>query len=195
MSSVPYEKGADASVEERAAFLSPPPRSGEFSPFAEKIILEALVWLCSIVVFATCADMSKSKASEGCRRCNCGGRCIASLVMGLLSFFLLSALLGRHILVACNKMNSSSWFSSAREKHLMMFLALWWAIIAAVASAYDDIESTFPVLAFVFSWAAFFGCVVGSYKAYHSEKEEMKGIAYTRQLNIQAAEDEEYANF
>lgn len=189
MASTLPEKSDDNALEERAAFLSAPPRSGEFSPYAQKLGTQAFVWLCSIVVFGSAANFNFEVEGK------CLGLCRFSIAAGAVSFSCLTLLLIGHILVGTRKLDRSSWLSSDTEKRFMTILAFWWAIASATASAISNKEPYRPTLPFVFSWLAFFGSMVASYKAYHASKEEMKSLSYTRQLNLEAAEEEEYANF
>lgn len=84
----------------------------------------------------------------------------------------------------------------------MIFLSIWWGIGVAFLSALEPspINDKEPVphasnVGIIFGWLAFFGSIIGAYKAYHAGKEEQRSLHYARVMSIQATEDEEYANF
>lgn len=189
------EKGR-ALHEEKTAFLSSAPRSGELSPFAQKVAAEVFVWVASIVVFAGAINFPLANDLE---RTSLNQFAIATCVI---SFIISSSILFGQFLSITNRVGRSGWFSEASEKKSMVFLALWWAIGVAFLSALEPhpFLKTLPVphttgVAIMFGWLAFFASIFGAYKAYHAEKEEQRSLHYAQAMSIQAAEDEEFANF
>lgn len=180
---------------ERSPFLSPPPRSGQLSPHAQKIAAEVVIWLASVVVFGSTANFAT--VTERCRPL-----CRFAIVTGVFSCFLTTAILGGHCLTWSSRVSKNSWMSSSAELSYMIALVVWWTVGVSTLSAYGgngDIK--FPVphtshLAIAFGWLAFFSSIFGAYKAYHAQKEEQKILIYQQNLSLQQAEEEEeYANF
>lgn len=188
----PLEAGGQA---ERSPFLSGPPRSGELSPFAQKLAAQCFIWLASIVVFGSTADFAA-------KRNQCGGLCRFGIATGVISFFITSAILVGHYLTWSSKVDKGSWFSSAAEKRYMFMLAIWWTAGVSCLSAFEKSQESLSIpvphtsnMAIMFGWLAFFGSIYGAYKAYHSQKEEQKSFVYAQILSMQQTEEEEYANF
>lgn len=181
-------------AEQRTPFLSGPPRSGELTPFAEKIAAQAFVWLASIVVFGSTANFASTIDV-------CESLCRFGIATGVVSFLFTSGMLLAHYLTWSNKIDKGTWFSSGAETKYMYFLLLWWTIGVACLSSLVDFKGTgIPArhtsgLAIMFGWLAFFASIYGAYKAYHSEKEEQRSLRYAQIMSLQATEEEEYANF
>eukprot|EP00174_Griffithsia_okiensis_P000694 GO256218.1.p1 GENE.GO256218.1~~GO256218.1.p1 ORF type:complete len:157 (+),score=22.04 GO256218.1:70-471(+) len=132
METTPLPEKSDGLVEERpTAFLSAAPRSGELSPFAQKLIAESFVWLCSIVVFGSTADFANGKNNI------CTALCKFAIATGVISFFIISFVLFGQYLVASSRVEKSGWFSTDSEKRFMIFLTAWWTIGAACLSALE----------------------------------------------------------
>lgn len=123
------------------------------------------------------------------------------IATGVLSFLATTVILVGHYLTWSSKVDKSSWFSAAAEKRYMFGLALWWTVGVSCLSAFGKVdEFLFPEwhtsgLAIIFGWLAFFGSIYGTYKAYHSQREEQKSLVYAQILSMQQTEEEEYANF
>lgn len=178
---------------ERSPFLSGPPRSGELSPFAQKLAAQCFIWLASIVVFGSTADFATSNN-------RCSSLCRFGIATGVLSFIATTLILVAHYLTWSSKVHKSSWFSSAAEKRIMFGLAIWWTVGVSCLSAFGKADGNTAVrhtseLAIMFGWLAFFGSIYGTYKAYHSQREEQKSLVYAQILSMQQTEEEEYANF
>lgn len=189
------EKG-EVTTEERTAFLSSAPRSGELSPFAQKVAAEVFVWIASIVVFGATIDFP---LRNDLNRTPLNNFAIATSVI---SFIISSSIVAGQCLALTDRVGRSGWFSDASEKKSMMFLAFWWTIGAACLSALEPhpILKTLPVphtsgIGIMFGWLALFASIFGAYKAYHAEKEEQRSLHYAQAMSMQAAEDEEFANF
>lgn len=189
--------------DENAAFLSGPPRSGQLSLFAQKLITQCFIWLASAVVLGSTADFARDAPDS-----NCNILCILSILVGVFSFFFCTLILVGHILVWSGKIDNSKWFSpgASTEKHFMSFLTFLWVFGVSFLSAHKDVvpvegtngEEENPHttgLAIIFGWLALFAAIIGTYKAYHAQKEEMKSLRYAQILSMQATEEEEYANF
>lgn len=194
-------KTEDISLEERAAFLSGPPRSGELSPFAQKLAAQIFIWLCSLVVFGSTLEFSSDDDKE------CSKLCKFHIVTGLISFLFSSSLLISHYLTWSNKVEKTAWFSGKAELRSMVCLTVLWICGAAALSAIEkcdkdcdtgpdpELQEHARGLAIIFGWLALFACVFGSYKTYHTSKEDQKSLRYAQVMSMQAAEEEEYANF
>lgn len=192
------EEGVDLLPEEQGAFLSGAPRSGQLSPFAQKLAAESFVWLCSVVVFGNTIDFS-AKAQYSV---TCTSMCHFAIATGFISLLISSVILLGQYLAWTNKVDKSGWFSSGAEMKGMIFLSVWWAIGVAFLSALEPsrVNDRRPVphasnVSIFFGWLAFFGSIFGAYKAYHAEKEEQRSVHYAHIMSIQATEDEEFANF
>lgn len=180
----------------RDPFLSTAPRSGELSLFAQKLVAEAFVWLCSIIVVGSTVDFS-SRSKIGCT-----SLCGFGIATGVVSVLISSIILFGQYLAFTNRVDKGGWFSSVAEKKSMMFLTVWWAIGVATLSAVEphpQLRRT-PVLhtthvGILFGWLAFFVSIFGAYKAHHAGKEEQHSLHFAQVMSIQAAEDDEYANF
>lgn len=190
------EKEDDIGLEERAAFLSAAPRSGDLSPFAQKLAAQAFVWICSVVVFGSTIDYTSKDYTT------CSALCRYAIAAGILSFLFTSAMLIGQYLTWSNYIDKSSWLSPSAEKRGFILLMIWWAIGVATLSALEPspLNNRVPVahtskVAVIFGWLAFFGSIYGAYKAYHSGKEEQRSLHYAQIMSIQATEEEEYANF
>lgn len=169
------------------------PRSGELSPYAQKVACEAFVWLCSIVVFGSTADFATSSDV-------CSSLCTASIVWGVISFVFISMMLLAHVVQYKGKSEALTWYTSKSERDSMIALALWWTFGVSILSSVEKLDaggSMFHTswIAIVFGWLAFFGSIYGSYKAHHAREEEKLTLRYQESYAAQAAEDEEYANF
>lgn len=174
--------------EDRIPFLSSAPQSGELSPFAQKLVAEAFVCLCSVVVFGSTANFST--------HFTCFPLCRFSIAAGVISFLISLPLLVGQYLAWTNRIEKSAWISPNAEQKSMIFLSLWWTAGASCLSAPGRNASRHsPEIAIMFGWLALFGSIFGAYKAYHAAKEEERAMRYADIMSIQAAEDEEYANF
>lgn len=182
--------------EDRAPFLSGPARSGELSPFAQKLAAEAFVCLCSIVVFGSTADYGNHH--------ECTSLCRFAIATGVISFILSAIILVGQYLVWINRVDKTGWFSSNAEKKGMIFLSTWWVIGVAFLSALEPSRSGMSQptavehssgIGIMFGWLALFASIIASYKAYHAAKEEERSISYAREMSVRAADDEEFANF
>lgn len=182
------EKSEDIDLEERAAFLSNFPRSGVLSPFAYVLAAEAFIWLGSIVVFGSMADFAQNGLFS------CQALCKTNIAIGVLSFFFTSVLLVLHYLNWTSKTSKSTWFSPSFNMRALVTLTAWWTIGVSTLSAVR-IGPQATNLAVFFGWLTFFACIFGAYKSYHSAREEQKSLQYAQVMSIQAAEEEEYANF
>jgi hypothetical protein len=103
----------------RPAFLSGPPRSGELSPFAQKVATQAFVWLCSVIVFAATADFSRATNT-------CSSLCGYAIAAGVVSFLFSSLILVAHYLCWAGRIDRNGWFTSAAEMRFMVALVIWW---------------------------------------------------------------------
>lgn len=183
------EKSDDLDLAERAAFLSSAPRSGQLSPIAHVFAAQAFIWLCSIVVFGSMADFAENSGGS------CQSICKTNIAIGVLSFFFTSVLLVLQYLNWSNKISQSSWFSpTSFNMRALITLIAWWTIGVSTLSAVR-IPAQATGLATFFGWLAFFACIFGAYKAYHSSKEEQRSLHYAQIMSMQATEEEEYANF
>lgn len=187
-------KPEDIALDERPAFLSSAPRSGELSPYAQKIAAEAFVWLCSLVVLGATANFAAIEDK-------CTPLCRFGIATGVVSALICTALLLKHALTWFNRITKAS-LNAKTEKDIMIFITLWWTIGIACLSAYTPAaaNSRIPVLhtssvGIVFGWLAFFGSVYGSFKSWHAVKEEQKLFQYDQVRTLRAAEEEEFANF
>lgn len=181
---------------DKTAFLSSAPRSGELSPFAQKVAAEVFVWVASIVVFAGSINfpLANDLKATSLNR--------FAIATSVISFIICSSILLGQFLSMTNRVGRTGWFSEASEKKSLVFLSLWWAIGVAFLSALEPhpFVERIPVphttgVAIMFGWLAFFASIFGAYKAYHTEKEEQRSLHYAQAMSIQAAEDEEFANF
>ncbi|KAI0566067.1 hypothetical protein FGB62_12g128 [Gracilaria domingensis] len=171
------------------------PRSGEISLYAQKIVCEAFVWLCSIVVFGSTSEFANSTDV-------CSSLCKSSIAWGVVSFVMTSAMLVAHLVQWKGKTEALTWYTSQSEKHAMFALAIWWTVGVSLLSAVEQppgglggVSFHTSEIAIFFGWLAFFGSIYGSYKAHNAREEERLTLQYEENFATQAAEDEEYANF
>lgn len=199
--------------EERVAFLSDTPRSGELSPFAQKLAAEAFLLLCSIVVFGSVANYADS---AGNKQNDCSHLCKFHIGHGAISCILCLIAIVPQVLMFFNYLDNP-WASPRMERHLMMLLTFWWVFGVACLSAYENGKTDTllgvaclpnnkvrgalslgnghaPYIAVFFGWLAFFATILGAYKAYHAEREEEWSLHHAKVLSMKAAEDEPYAN-
>jgi hypothetical protein len=178
---------------EKGAFLSGPPRSGELSPFAQKVATQAFVWLASIIVFGATSDVAHASGK-------CNSLCMYGIVAGVVSFIFSSFLLVAHYMCLMGRMDRNGWFTSAAERRFMIALAMWWGPAVGGLSALlrNDVGPSPHTngVAIFFGWLAFFGSIYGAYKCYHVQQEEESYLSLHQQMTIEAENnDEEYANF
>lgn len=126
---VPNSSGDDASGLPPAGFdngtttpfLSQgPPRSGEISTFAQKLLGECFVWLSSMVVFGSTLNLRTNEIP-------CNHLCGYAIATSVISVIVTSFLLFGHWLTWSSKLDRSSWFNSNTEKNFMGFLMVWWS--------------------------------------------------------------------
>jgi hypothetical protein len=175
------------------AFLSGAPRSGEVSPYAQKVSTEAFVWLASLVVFAGTADYSRSVGT-------CNALCGYGIAVGIVSFIFASLILLAHCFVWLGRIDRNGWFTNAAEMRFMVALVIWWGPgvggLSAVNHGSSGVVYHTSGLALFFGWLAFFATIYGAYKAYHSKMEEQSYLSLHQQMSIEAENEEEhYANF
>lgn len=176
------------------AFLSGAPRSGELSPYAQKVATETFVWLASMVVFGATSDFARVRGT-------CNPLCAYGIVTGLFSFILASGLLTGHYMCWVGKMDRhNGWFTNAVEMRLMSALVIWWgAGVGGLSAVYRN--SRGPALhtsnvAIFFGWLAFFASIYGAYKAYHNKREDQSYLSLHQQMAAEAANEEDhYANY
>lgn len=180
--------------DEKAAFLSGPPRSGELSPFAQKVATQAFVWLASIIVFGATWDFSRS-----INKCN--SLCGYAIATGVVSFIFCSLMLLAHYLLMVGRIDRDGWFTNAAEMRFMIALVIWWGpgvggLSAVLRNKNIGVSPHTNGVAIFFGWLAFFASIYGAYKAYHSKMEEQSYMNHYQQMSIQAENEEEhYANF
>lgn len=141
--------------------LSPPPKSGTFSVYSQKLTALAFVWLCSVVVWGNVTNFA------GIAR-KCPLRCGFQIAFGVIAFVYVSILLALNALTECNVINRVDRFSHGVEAQFTAVLTFLWIPLVASSSTYQSPTH----IATVFSWLGFFGSIYASYKAYHSFKEE-----------------------
>lgn len=196
--------------ERTTPFLSQgPPRSGEISTFAQKLLGECFVWLCSMVVFGSTVNLLISKEGQ------CNHLCGYAIATSVISVIITSFLLFGHWLTWSSKLDRGSWFNSNTEKNFMGFLMFWWAVgvggLSAVMMEEVTTEMWKPVanavnktvgnlttttcalikvpdkvvavhasdVGIFFGWLAFFGSIYTTFKAFHTSKEEQRTLAYS----------------
>lgn len=180
-------------AEEKGAFLSGPPRSGELSPFAQKVAAEAFVWLASVIVFGAVSDFARVRGK-------CNGLCAYGIVTGVVSFIFSSLIMLAHYLCWAGRMDRNGWFTSAAERRFMFALVLWWGPgvggLSAVMRNSGGVAPHVGGVGIFFGWLAFFGSIYGAYKSYHVQQEEESYMSLHQQMTIEAEDNEdEYANF
>lgn len=188
---------ADILPENFAAYLSNPPRSGELSPYACKVAAEFFIWLASIIVFGSTIDFVNRAGLPSCTPL-----CRFGIATAVVSFIISTSILMGQCLAWTGRVERTGWFSEPSEKKSLVFLAMWWTIGAAFLSALEPspFDSRVPVphssgIGILFAWLALFASIFGAYKAYHTEKENQRNLHYAQVMSIQAAEDEEFAQF
>lgn len=144
--------------------LTPPPRSGHFSVYAQKLSAQAFVWLCFSVVWGNVANYAGARDS-------CNSNCGVQIAFAVIGWFCVSFIL----VLNCFAEKESHWrdgcFSHALEAQFTALLVLLWIPIVATASTVGDELGT-PIVATWFSWLGFLGSFYATFKAYHSFKEE-----------------------
>jgi hypothetical protein len=147
--------------------LGPPPRSGHVSVYAQKLTGLAFVWLCSIVVWGHTANIGSALRK-------CGNSCRFQIVMGVVTWLFSSVLLLFNYLCERGSMARTGFFSHGLEVQLIAVLALLWIPLVGAVSAVKKGTSGFstPTLTVWFAWLGFFASLYGTFKAYHSFKEE-----------------------
>lgn len=189
-------------------FLSQgPPRSGEISTFAQKLLGECFVWLSSMVVFGSTVNLLISNNGK------CNHLCGYAIATSIISVIVTSFLLFGHWLTWSSKLDRGSWFNSNTEKNFMGFLMVWWAFGVGGLSAVAVEEKITKVFTLVdnttkltnitkvvqcnaketldrievkhasdvgifFGWLAFFGSIYTTFKAFHTSKEEQRTLAF-----------------
>lgn len=141
--------------------LSPPPKSGTMSVYAQKLTALAFVWLCSAVVFGHVVNVAFALRT-------CAALCRWHLVLGLASWLYTSVLLALNYLTETGNMSRAGCFSHGLEVHLIFALVIPWTLGVFTVSLYGAATR----LTMWFAWFAFFGSIYATYKAYHSFKEE-----------------------
>jgi hypothetical protein len=189
----PHVAAADFDPHGGGAFLSGAPRSGVLSPFAQKVITEAFIWLASLVVFAGTADYSRSLGK-------CNALCGYGIAVGIISFIFASLILLAHYFVWLGRIDRNGWFTNAAEMRFMVALVIWWGPgvggLSAVNRGPSGVVYHTSGLALFFGWLAFFATIYGAYKAYHNKMEEQSYLSLHQQMSIEAENEEEhYANF
>lgn len=190
----PEMGGGLGTAEEKGAFLSGPPRSGELSPFAQKVATQAFVWLASIVVFGATSDVARVSGK-------CNSLCTYGVITGVVSFIFTSMIMAAHYMCWAGRMDRNGWFTSAAERRFMIALVMWWGPGVGGLSAVlrnDRVGASAHTngVAIFFGWLAFFGSIYGAYKCYHVQQEEQSYMNLHQQMTIEAEDDvDEYANF
>ncbi len=180
----PTSDAGEQAGEVHDAFLSGPPRSGELSTFAQKLLGECFVWLASMVVFGSTVNLV---ANNG----QCAGLCKYAIATGIISVLITSLLLLGHYLTWTTKMDRSSWFTSVAEMRFMAVLVVWWGAGVGGLSAVTrsptqtSLKMFAPVshasgVGIFFGWLAFFGSIYTTFKAYHASKEEQRALIMRR---------------
>lgn len=141
--------------------LAPPPRSGHFSVYAQKLTAQAFVWLCCIVVWGNVAN-------DATIRGKCSTHCGFQIAFAVLAWLCASIILILNYLAESSSLSRHGCFSHGVEAQLTALLMVLWVPGVASASSYRAA----PIIATWFSWLGFFGSVYATYKAYHSFKEE-----------------------
>lgn len=141
--------------------LAPPPRSGSFSVYAQKLTALVFVWLCAIVVWGNNANVA-GVANK------CSVLCIIQIVCAVLVWVYVTVLLILNFLTENGKTLSRTSFSHAVEAQFTVVLIFLWLPVVFVASS---LNAAAPV-AIWFAWFGFFGSIYATYKAYHCFKEE-----------------------
>lgn len=195
--------------ERTTPFLSQaPPRSGEISTFAQKLLGECFVWLSSMVVFGSTINLLISEKGK------CNHLCGYAIATSIISVIVTSFLLFGHWLTWSSKLDRGSWFNSNTEKNFMGFLMFWWAVGVGGLSAvvyetilektYTPVDPKFVItqvnktiqviarleekfvpaqhasdVGIFFGWLAFFGSIYTTFKAFHASKEEQRTLAFS----------------
>mmetsp|Transcript_11839 Transcript_11839/g.31833 ORF Transcript_11839/g.31833 Transcript_11839/m.31833 type:complete len:180 (-) Transcript_11839:273-812(-) len=136
--------------------------SQRISPYAMKLMMQVVMWISSIIVFGSTAELSSNRGT-------CNAACGYAVATGVISFLHLSLLLVCNFLTEINRLSRQTWFSHQFEAFNMYLLVFWWIPgVANIASVRSQTPGTGQVFAFV----AFYGSMYGAFKAYHSYKEE-----------------------
>lgn len=140
--------------------LAPPPRSGSFSVYAQKLTALAFVWLCCIVVWGNVANLATARGI-------CILRCRLQITFSVITWIYSSFLLVLNYLTEASTLSRTGCFSHGLEAQFTAFMIILWIPVLATTSS-----NNYENVATWFSWLGFFGSIYASYKAYHSFKEE-----------------------
>lgn len=154
----PYAHAGKGNPEE---VLSPPPRSGYISVYAQKLTAVAFVALCALVVWGHTANI-------GAARRNCGSSCRFQIIFGVVIWLFASILLLFNYLCERGSMARTGFFSHGLEAQLIALLVILWIPLVASCSSVGKA----PSLTIWFAWLGFLGSIYATFKAYHSFKEE-----------------------
>ena len=174
-------------------YFSHPPKSGGFSPSAQKVGAELVIWIASLVVIGSLADDASN--TEGRR---CYSLCVSSIVFAAFSFLILSALLIMHLMTFVGKVKK---FGSGGEVYILVIPLLFWIPGVATLSAIHRPQGgpgivEAPGVAQFFGWLAFFLCIFAAIKAYQAGHEEtLKQKMSQRAAEQMRHEDEPLANY
>eukprot|EP00184_Porphyridium_aerugineum_P000137 CAMPEP_0184693072 /NCGR_PEP_ID=MMETSP0313-20130426/1370_1 /TAXON_ID=2792 /ORGANISM="Porphyridium aerugineum, Strain SAG 1380-2" /LENGTH=194 /DNA_ID=CAMNT_0027151033 /DNA_START=136 /DNA_END=720 /DNA_ORIENTATION=- len=158
--SIPTEEIRD-SDENRNSFEGKA-RTGDLSPYAQKIVAEAFVWLCSLIVWGAAAD-------ECTQLGGCDGFAGWQVACGILSWLFMSFILFMNYVCESGKSSRYGWFSHRFEMQMLIFPCLLWVPGVATTSSRNSEASGVAVF---FAWLAFLGSFWSVLKAYFSFREE-----------------------
>mmetsp|Transcript_14432 Transcript_14432/g.29518 ORF Transcript_14432/g.29518 Transcript_14432/m.29518 type:complete len:175 (-) Transcript_14432:1061-1585(-) len=146
-------------------FFTTQTKATNLSPYSEKLVLESLVMLFSVIEFGRTSESVSRAGGAGCE-----GLCAWSILSGVVSFVFAGVVLLLNYLCANAQLSRYGFFSHKFEMYMMMALTLWWVPGVATASAINNAHKS--GVGTFFAWASFFGSILATYKAYHSYKEE-----------------------
>lgn len=142
--------------------LAPPPRSGTFSVYAQKLTAFAFVWLCGIVVWGNSANAASVIK-------NCGVGCGFRISFAVFAWVYVSCLLLLNYFTENGTLDRTGCFSHGTEAQASAVLVL---LFIPVVAASSTVKSDAPLVSTWFAWLGLFGSIYVTYKAYHSFKEE-----------------------
>lgn len=140
--------------------LSPPPRTGHFSIYAQKLSAQAFIWLASVTVWGNVVNYSSIREK-------CNVHCGFQIAFGVLIWILVSAILFINYLAETSSKYRGS-FTHAHEVQATGALIFLWVPVVISVSIYNAA----PLVATWFAWLGFLASFYATYKAYHSFKEE-----------------------
>mmetsp|Transcript_10706 Transcript_10706/g.22754 ORF Transcript_10706/g.22754 Transcript_10706/m.22754 type:complete len:179 (-) Transcript_10706:574-1110(-) len=163
--------------------MKAPQERSRISPYAMKLVVQVTMWMSSIIVFGSTAELSSNRGT-------CNAACGYAVAVGVISFLHLTLLLLCNFLTEINRLSRQTWFSHQFETFNMYLLVFWWTPgVANIAS----VRSQTPGPGQVFGFVAFFGSMYGSFKAYHSHKEEQYRLDMERKEAERIAAEQELA--